>query len=88
MYVSTQYQWLHSYNKIDALFKTHIDAHNYKNEHVHVCRCPQFIARLPIADESGAHYLPRHQTWACYASSTDVHNIYTQHYIITLMLFL
>ena len=26
---------------------------SYKNEHVHVCRYPQFKARVPIADESG-----------------------------------
>ena len=35
-----------------------------------------------------ADCLPRHQTWAGYASSTDVHNFYTQHYIITLLLLL
>ena len=51
MYVSTPYWWLHNYNKINALFKTP----SYKNEHVHVYRRPQFIARLPnaCADESG-----------------------------------
>ena len=39
--------------KLMHFLKLHIDAHNYKNEHVHVYRRPQFIARLPIADESG-----------------------------------
>ena len=70
--------------KINVLFKTPYWC-SYKNEHVHVYRRPQFIARLPNADESG---LPRHQTWAGYASSTDVHNFYTQHCIITLLLLL
>ena len=43
---------------------------------------------VPVANESGCPCLPRHQTWAGYTTRTDVHNIYTQHYIITLWLLL
>ena len=70
--------------KLMHFLKLHIDA-RIKMSIWHVYRRPQFIARLPIADESDCR-LPRHQTWAGYASSTDVHNFYTQHYIVTLLL--
>ena len=45
----------------------------------------------PLRMSRAAHCLPRHQTWAGYTSNTthtDVHNIYTHHYNITLWLLL
>ena len=42
--------------------------------------------KTPVADESGCHCLPRHQTWAGYTTRTDVHNIHTHHYNIIITL--
>ena len=42
----------------------------------------------PLRMSQAAHCLPRHQTWAGYTTHTDVHNIYTHHYNITMWLLL
>ena len=67
--------------------KLHIDAH------MEISMCLYAVVYsskldYPLQMNQAAHCLPRHQTWAGYATSTDVHNIYTQHYNITLLLLL
>ena len=42
----------------------------------------------PLRMSQAAHCLPRHQTWDGYTTHTDVHNIYTHHYNITMWLLL
>ena len=73
--------------KLMHFLKLHIDAHIKMSMCMYAGVHSSYLD-YPLQMNQAAYCLPRHQTWAGYASSTDVHNIYTQHYIITLLLLL
>ena len=81
-YINNTGGYIYNYNKINSLLKLHIDVHIKMSMCMHA-GIHSSLLDYPLQMNQAAHcQLPRRQTW------TDVHSMYTQHYIITLLLLL